>query len=272
MCLAPGLFGAKPKESRPKRPLFIDYKYGNDTQISFSGDECLTVTDLRVLQVLVGLAGLQGLTLSPSPDTHDGEMLRRALMLTGDALNQDALAVNVRLHVLAHEAGYASSSHNTAPIEQSIHRMANVSITQACHSMSRGSRLLAVHHADNSSEASFWVALPPLIAESVLPNGQHVRIDLNEARALTTNGGRLLHQRLSGWINPGKNGSVSIEKLTSYLWPEETENENTKKTRRRAVRLALDDLIAVGWLVSEYTRNRFQIHRPIGGSFPITQT
>jgi hypothetical protein len=46
--------------------------------------------------------------------------------------------------------------------------------------------------------------LNPLIAQAVMGGGQHVRISMDEVRALDSETARLLHQRLCGWIDPGK--------------------------------------------------------------------
>ncbi|VDA52131.1 hypothetical protein BANRA_04899 [Escherichia coli] len=44
----------------------------------------------------------------------------------------------------------------------------------------------------------------PLIAQAVMGGGQHVRISMDEVRALDSETARLLHQRLCGWIDPAK--------------------------------------------------------------------
>ena len=71
------------------------------------------------------------------------------------------------------------------------------------------------------------MALNPLIARAVMGGAQHVRIDMDEVRALQTDPARLIHQRLCGWIDPGKSGRVELDTLCGYAWP----TEDRKSTR-----------------------------------------
>ena len=86
---------------------------------------------------------------------------------------------------------------------------------------------------------------------------------------------RLMHQRLCGWIDPGKSGRVELDTLCGYVWPGQATNPNTLKTRRQAARRALPELAALGWAVSEYAKNKFEIGRPkathLLGPAPKTQ-
>jgi hypothetical protein len=106
------------------------------------------------------------------------------------------------------------------------------------------------------------VALNPLIARAVMGGGQHVRISMDEVRALQTDPARLMHQRLCGWIDPGKAGRVELDTLCGYVWPTEASNPNTIKTRRQAARKALAELAAIGWTVSEYAKGKWEVKRP----------
>ena len=71
-----------------------------------------------------------------------------------------------------------------------------------------------------------------------------------EVRALQTDPARLIHQRLCGWIDPGKAGRAELDTLCGYVWPDEANAEAMKKRRQKA-RKALAELAAVGWKVSE---------------------
>jgi hypothetical protein len=65
---------------------------------------------------------------------------------------------------------------------------------------------------------------------------QHVRIDMDEVRALQTDPARLMYQRLCGWIDPGKSGRVELDTLCGYVWPGQA--TNPVRSRRDAKRLA----------------------------------
>jgi hypothetical protein len=84
---------------------------------------------------------------------------------------------------------------------------------------------------------------------------------MTEVRKLETDPARLMHQRLSGWIDPGKSGKAEINTLCDYVWPDVANDEAMKK-RRQAARKALAELVAVGWVVSEYAKGKFEISRP----------
>jgi len=106
-----------------------------------------------------------------------------------------------------------------------------------------------------------FIALNPRIAEAVLGRRPHARIEMTEVRKLETDPARLMHQRLSGWIDPGKSGKAEINTLCDYVWPDVANDEAMKK-RRQAARKALAELVAVGWVVSEYAKGKFEISRP----------
>jgi len=138
-----------------------------------------------------------------------------------------------------------------------------VSIIAQDGSKRRGFRLLS-EYASDQRNGRLYVALNPLIASAVIGGGRHARIEMSEVRALHADPARLMHQRLCGWIDPGKSGRVELDTLCGYVWPEEASAEAMKK-RRQAARKALDELKKLpGWAVNEYARMKFEIGRPAG--------
>lgn len=99
------------------------------------------------------------------------------------------------------------------------------------------------------------------LAQAVMGGGQHVRISMDEVRALDSETARLLHQRLCGWIDPGKTGKASIDTLCGYVWPSEASGSTMRKRRQR-VREALPELVALGWTVTEFAAGKYDITRP----------
>lgn len=93
---------------------------------------------------------------------------------------------------------------------------------------------------------------------------KYVRIDMGEVRALRTDAARLIHQRLCGWINPGRTGRIKIDTLCGYVWPDQAATQKMQWKRRYRVRRALRELRAFErpWTVNEYSRGRFEIGRP----------
>lgn len=88
-----------------------------------------------------------------------------------------------------------------------------------------------------------------------------VAASMDEVRALDSETARLLHQRLCGWIDPGKTGKASIDTLCGYVWPSEASGSTMRKRRQR-VREALPELVALGWTVTEFAAGKYDITRP----------
>jgi len=258
-CLAPGLFCSLKRGERKRGKLDVVYEYGDGKRIEFSGPEPLGADDLRILQGLVAMAGPSGIILSPEPKTDGGRQLRLFMEPKWDAVEVDALVVKGSYRALAREIGYANID-DSKPIRDCIERLWKVSIIAQNGRRRQGFRLLA-EYASDDSDGRLYVALNPLIAQAVMGGAQHVRIDMDEVRALKTDSARLMHQRLCGWINPGKSGRIEIDTLCGYAWPTEV-NDNAMKRRRGIARKALLELAALGWLVSEYAKNKFEISRP----------
>jgi hypothetical protein len=251
-CLAPGLFRSLKRGERKRGKLDVVHDYGDGKRIEFSGPEPLGADDLRILQGLVAMAGPGGLVLSPEPQTEAGQQLRLFLEPKWEAFQQDAMVVKGSYRALAREIGYANPD-DTKPVRECIERLWKVSIIAQNGRKRQGFRLLS-EYASDEQDGKLYVALNPLIARAVMGGAQHVRIDMDEVRALQTDPARLMHQRLCGWIDPGKSGRVELDTLCGYVWPGQATNPNTLKTRRQAARRALPELAALGWAVSEYAK------------------
>jgi hypothetical protein len=85
---------------------------------------------------------------------------------------------------------------------------------------------------------------------------------MDEVRALRSDAARIIHQRLCGWINPGRSGRVTLDSLCAYAWPEPA-NPNTMKQRRQRGRAALVELHGIGWKLKEYARGKIEVLRPV---------
>lgn len=258
-CLAPGLFRSLKRGERRHGKLDVVYSYGEGKRIEFSGPEPLGADDLRILQGLVAMAGPSGLVLSPEPQTETGQQLRLFLEPRWEAVQQDAMVLKGSYRALAREVGYADID-NTRPIRDCIERLWKVSIIAQTGKKRQGFRLLSEYSSDEQN-GKLYVALNPLIARAIM-GGQHIRINMDEVRKLQTDPARLIHQRLCGWIDLGKSGRVTLDTLCGYVWPDKTTNSNTIKKRRQTARRALVELAAVGWVVDEYARAKWEIGRP----------
>lgn len=259
-CLTPGLFRSLQRGERKRSKLDVAYEFGDGKRIEFSGPEPLGADDLRILQGLVALAGPNGLVLSSEPQTEEGKELRKALETKWQAAKDDALVVKGSYRGLAREIGYANPD-DTKPIRESIERLWKVSIILQQGKKRQGFRLLS-EYASDEKDGHLYVALNPLIANAVLGASQHIRISMDEVRALKSDPARLVHQRLCGWIDPSKTRRIEIESVCDYIWPDATSNPSTIKKRRQTARKALLELETLGWHVTEYARGKFEITRP----------
>lgn len=239
--------------------LSVAYDFADGKRVEFSGPEPLGADDLRVLQGLVAMAGPRGQELPAAPCSDIGRALRAQLNLSGAATNADALVVRGSFRELAREIGLASLD-DTVTIRRCVERLWKVSVIAQSGSVRRGYNLLSGYVSD-AAGGRLNVALNPQIAEAVLGCGQHTRIDLAEVRALRGDAARLVHQRLCGWINPGKSGRVGLDALMHYAWPDPAGVETNKKRKQR-LRRALAELSGLGWRVHEYVAEKFEISRP----------
>ncbi len=262
-CLTPGLFRSLKRGERKKFKLDVTHVFGDET-LRFVGFEPLGADDLRLLQGLIALSGPHGMLLTSEPKSTSARQLRLALDLTFDAAEQDALIVKESLSKLLAEVGLTDSGNNIKALKSSLLRMSNVTILVA-----KGTRQAAFHlmsYAFDEDDGRLLVALNPRIADAVLSRVQFARIDMAEVRALQTDPARLIHQRLCGWINPGKVRRVELETICGYVWSD-TANPEAMKKRRQTARRALEEIAACGWVIDEYATGKFQIlRRNIPGS------
>jgi Replication protein C (RepC) len=260
-CLAPGLFRSLKKGDRKKLKLDITYTYGKD-KIEFKAPEPLGVDDLRVLQGLVAIAGLNGLLLSSDSPKTEGQQLRLFIEPKWEAVNKDLLVVKGSYRHLAREIGYTDVDGGKVfrLIRETIERLWTVSIIVQVGKQRMGFRLLS-EYASDEEEGKLFIALNPRITEAILGERPHARIDMREARLLHSDPARLLHQRLSGIIDPGKQQRFKLDTLIEYIWPDQAEGSTLRK-RRLTTRAALKEIESTkGWTVKTERANCYLIGR-----------
>ncbi len=258
-CLAPGLFRSLKRGDRKKLKLDVTYHYGEGEQARFVGFEPLDAGDMRLLQGLIALGGPNGIILTADPKGDMGQQLRLFLEPKFDAAEQDGLVVRESISKLLTEIGLTDGGDNIKSIKASLFRMSNITV-----GVTKGAKQASFHlmsYAFDDADGRLFVALNPRIAEAILGRRPHARIEMAEVRKLETDPARLMHQRLCGWIDPGKSGKAEIDTLCGYVWPDMANDEAMKK-RRQTARKALSELVAVGWTISEYAKGKFEIGRP----------
>lgn len=264
-CLAPGLFRSLKRGERKTGKLDVTYVHGADS-IRFWGPEPLGADDLRVLQGIVAIAAIsgengRGILLKPETESEAGQHLRGWLELKWDAIDKDSMVAKGSFRQLAREMGYAEDGGSQfKTIRDSIERLWAVSVIVERDGKRQGFRILS-DYASDEQEGKLFVALNPRLAEAVMGERPHTRIDMAEVRALQTDPARLIHQRLCGWVDPGKSGRVALNTLCAYVWPDQAGDALMRKRRQR-VRGALPEIAALGWTMSEYAKGKFEIGRP----------
>lgn len=253
-------FVPQPQEGRAEEnKLDITYKFSEDEEVRFTGFEPLGADDMRLLQGLVGLAGPNGILLSPAPEKPVAKDLRRLLEPKFEAAEQDAMVVRESMERLLIETGLTDGGDNIKGLKASLHRMSNVTVK-----VTKGKKEASFHlmsYAFDGETGKLFAALNPRIAEAVLGQRQYAHIDMAEVRALQSDPARLIHQRLCGWLNLGKTRKVEIDTLCSYVWPDVV-SDGAMRRRRSIVRKALAELVELGWTVSERGKGKYEITRP----------
>lgn len=264
--LAPALFRSLGPGDRKRLKLDVTYIHGDD-QIEFKGHEPLGADDLRILQGLVAIAGPEGLILRDDGTASDGaQQLLLDLFTPPGAIvmaekKPDTLVVRNSFRGLARAVGMDEGGASIKQIRKSVERLFGVTIFVERNKKRTGMRLLSSYASDEGA-GDLYVALNPRIAGAILGDApQHVRIELAEVRGIKSDPARLIHQRLCGWLDPGKTRSVSIEKLTSYAWPDPISGSAMRR-RRGKVRAAMEELRQVGWSITEDPDLVFHISRP----------
>lgn len=265
-CLAPGLFRSLKKGERKTAKLDTTFKHGEDS-IRFWGPEPLGADDLRVLQGLVAMAAVsgeqgRGIMLRPETYSEAGQQLRLCLDMKWEALEMDAMVAKGSYRQLAKELGYADADGGSRfkSIRASIERLWAVSVIVERGGKRQGFRILS-DYASNEETGKLFVALNPRLAEAIVGDRRHTRIDMAEVRALKSDPARLIHQRLCGWIDLGKEGKIEADNLARYIWPEDA-SLAAMRQRRATVKKAMAELSAVGWTVNEYAKGKWSIKRP----------
>lgn len=265
-CLAPGLFRSLKKGERKNAKLDVTYKHGEDS-IRFRGPDPLGADDLRVLQGLVAMAATsgekgRGIMLHSEPESEAGQTLRDSLKLKWGAKQGDAMVAKGSYRQLALELGYADTDGGKCfrLIRESIERLWAVSVIVERSGRKKGFRILADYESEEAG-GKLFIALNPRLAEAIIGDRRHTRIDMREVRGLKTDPARLIHQRLCGWIDAGEERPAETDTIAAYVWPDACSKDAMKK-RRQAVKKALSELAVVGWKVQEYAPGKWTIGRP----------
>lgn len=259
LCLADGLFKSLDKKVARKVMLQFTAKHGKES-VQFTCIEPLGANDLRFLQGVVALAGLNGKGLSNSPTNPIPEKLRAGLKTTGELAKKNALFVEVKITQLLKALGMSDGGTNMNSFKASIQRMSTVKVEYKKMSLSASTQLLSF--VEEKNPKGFFVALNPRLAEAIQGEvgTRFTRIELHEVRAIKNDATRIIHQRLCGFINQGKSHRLKMDTLCGYVWAKDA--AATVPMQRSRLQEALNELGTVGWTVEETTKDTYTIIRP----------
>lgn len=263
-CTAPGLFRSLHKGQRKMEKLDVTYCWGS-YKIHFVGKERLGADDMRLLQVIVALAGPIGETLSPKPTMDIPIALRRNLEVEAGEV-MDALMLFCSASKLLAETGMTDGGGNFYILKASLDRMSSVTVIVTRDGAIVSYKMLS--HKFERGTKQLHIALNPMLADAVLDKSSYTRIELDEVRKLKSDAARLIHQRLCGFVNQGQTKKVGFDRLCSYAWGDEPASPATERKRRQRIPSAMRSLSDCGWIVSKDGRKQFLISRP-SGSYPV---
>lgn len=267
-CLARGLFRSLNKKEKRKR-LDVTSQYGQQ-QFRFLGAYELGVDDMRALQVLVALAGIQKQSLPVQPKTPEGVALR-AWLGPSEAPDHDWVRVETSYDQMHSHMRMALCKKNREDLHTRLLRLENVTIWVVGPGKvgQRDEQSFHMIRVQFLKDGAIMALLNPYMARAALGRDRYARIDLIEAGKLKTDPARLLHQRLSAVIDPGNCTTFSIATLCEYIWPEPARTESSEKGRKKTVRHILRSELGgdkpdegLQWRISECGKGVFKIQRP----------
>ena len=251
-CSLPCLFQSKRRGPRGHLDIRHQIKTTTIRVVCF---QQLGADDLRYLQGLVALAGVEGKLLSALPTLEVPRQLRESLQSTSTS---NAIFVSGNACTLLREIGLTDGGANLRGFRDSLIRLANVTIYVSRGDLDESFHLLSYRF--DSGRGKFTVALNPLIAEAI--NGKrHTRIYLAEVRQITADAALILHQRLCAIIAPGRARELKIPTLISYVWPEAPTASAFSKQKQR-LKSALAEIAETGWKITPATSDKVWICRP----------
>jgi hypothetical protein len=251
--------------------LFLDVIYEtSEAAFHFEGRHVLGSVEMRILQGLVALAPVwsdDGMKLSVGPETSNqmGLEHRQTLELKGFGVEMDAIVVETTFYELAKEIGYGHNSFHSGYqvrlLRTSLERLWGTTVLVVYREGGRREGYHLISRYQSTADGKFSVAINPRVAQCVVGARRFTKLDMAEIRALKTDPARFIHQRLCGWIDPGKHNRVNVDSLCGYVWHDQALNVNTIRKRKGTVRKALRELESLGWAVDEYAQEKFLITR-----------
>jgi hypothetical protein len=273
-CLAPGLFKSLKRGDYKSQKLDVTYEYSNKESLRFTGFEPLGGPEMRLLQVLVAMAGPSDMVLNlDAPASPKGQQLATLLEPKEAALTDKSRVIESSMYRLLNEMGLGDTGPNRAAVMASLYRLANVTIKVSSPGQTWIMKLLSYRYDEDLTgklDSHISVALNGRITAAVMGSKtSYTRLEMSEVRAIKGDPTRLIHQRLCGWLNQGDTRPVEIDTLCSYAWPDGKTKEQSDeqwaevlKYRRRTLKGCMAELSTLGWSFMGYGVGKLRVTRP----------
>lgn len=225
---------------RGKRPVLnVDYHF-DGLRLRFVCHETPDVRDQSILLAAIGLAGLDSLPLDKEAQGQIGKQLWLDLQPMEQAIFDTATVVTCSYYQLLEAAGMDSTSKLSYDrLKDILWRLSMI----GCRAYKDGydwSMKVLSYAARPDGRIS--IAMNSRFAAALA--GQHVRVSLEERRALSgkqkgSEVAELLHCYLTAWIRDGQKQRIYVDGLATKIYGNESKNPTTVRDRRSMLVAAL---------------------------------
>lgn len=251
------LFKSLSKNDKESR-LHIKQDYAN-CQIEVRGFAQLDGFDLLLLQTVTGMAGANKKIIDAETNGETGKQLRQKLDLQHSSIFEKCLVIESSYRNLALQMGRSYGGSFTKKVQESIK---NISTTNFFIESNNGNLFgFNLISSVNATNNTFAVALNPFLASAIMSERNFTKILLTESRQLKTDAGRILHSRLSAYMQIGSEKMFKIETLMSFIWEDSISKATTRKRKERLIKKIFPDLRKIGWKVQELENDIVRIRR-----------
>nr|EDZ38650.1 MAG: replication protein C [Leptospirillum sp. Group II '5-way CG'] len=231
-----GLFHSVRGKNRPK--VQIDHQL-KDRTVRYLCWEVLGELEQSVFLAILELAARNGKPIPKDPKTDIGKAMRKELSGKDKAENLEGKGVLTTYRELLMMLKKTDGKKNYLLLKDALERLSRVRVEEVRgEAWVGGMNLISVvTDGENIGIGVNW-----RIAE-ILDGGRFVKIDRNENLSLNSDIARIIHVRLSSWMNsPPHSRTVGLDTLAEWVWGTGT-NSDSKRQHRTRIRKALSELM-----------------------------
>lgn len=242
-----GLFratSANPKDRpQPPRDGIVYQRVHDGVMVEFRSAGQMDATDWRYFLAMAALAGLGGDRISGASEASPMPTLWGQFMSEGIASARDGVRVRTTAPALLREAGMTDTGPNRRRLTETLKRLSMVrQFLQKGSRIVSSANLLSFAHDEDTGELS--IGLSPQMARTILGESkQHVRVSLEDVRALSHPAAVILHGVLSARLRPrDKRPAIYHLDTLGTLAYGPSDNKATVRKRRGRIKEALSEL------------------------------